>query len=806
MNLLLTLLCVLLAVCSAAGGRAAPNLALGKPYTLLPAPNYSHCTDPGDKVQLTDGKHVEGYFWVQKGCVGWQHTGFASITVDLGKVEPISGAAYTTAAGKASVHWPKAVHIQVSDDGEHFYEAGELVSAHLASKGPWPKGYAVLRLVASNLKTHGRYVRFLVIGEPYIFCDEVEVFAGPPELLQEPLQGLVLSTDPAEAAKLLRIEDSIRARFAADCSALKAEIESARLPAETRQRFLEQLEHLRLQLAKEAPGLVKPDFKAVLPFNETHRRLFELQAALWNAQGLPDFDAWIMDRWAPVALFGPPRKPSGKPLLEFIAMRGEYRSAACLLYSTSAGPRSVTLRLRELPEQALASLEAFRIPWTDTREGTPVADALVPLEKTQAGWRLELLPGLPQLVWFTFHPLELPAGEYSGRLELAVPGGEPVELLLRLKVSPLAFPQQTSLLAGGWSYTDGKGHLGVTQANRSALLKMLQSHFVNAPWAQGSVLFTQRFTASGVELDTQSFDDWVAQWPRAKAYYVFLNVPSSFSGAALGTPAFDERVGEWIKAWVAHWRTLQLAPSQVRLLLLDEPRPGMDIKPIVAWSKALHKAVPEIVVWEDPIYLAPEEAPGELWPASDVLCPNRIQWLEHRETFRRFYLHQQAQGKTLNFYSCSGPVRLFDPYTYYLLQPWHAWQLGATGSFFWSLSDNAGTSSWNEYAAPRTTYAPLFLDEQSAWSARHFEAFREGIQDYEYLALLKAALAKAPPSPLRAEAEHLLKAGPERVLSAEGWDDINWTDPKQRSVADEVRLQVLDLLEKLEKAKGGNSR
>ena len=45
------------------------------------------------------------------------------------------------------------------------------------------------------------------------------------------------------------------------------------------------------------------------------------------------------------------------------------------------------------------------------------------------------------------------------------------------------FPQQTTLWLGGWSYTDGKGHQGVTQANRTAFIQHLREHFVNCPWA-----------------------------------------------------------------------------------------------------------------------------------------------------------------------------------------------------------------------------------------------------------------------------------------------------------------------------------
>ena len=39
------------------------NVALGAKYELSPAPNYAHCTDPGDLVQLTDGKTTSDYFW-----------------------------------------------------------------------------------------------------------------------------------------------------------------------------------------------------------------------------------------------------------------------------------------------------------------------------------------------------------------------------------------------------------------------------------------------------------------------------------------------------------------------------------------------------------------------------------------------------------------------------------------------------------------------------------------------------------------------------------------------------------------------
>ena len=86
-----------LGVWLAAGAESGPlprpleNIARGKPYTLSPAPDYSHCTDPEDLKQLTDGAYTTNYFWTQKGTVGWNNANPAIITLDLGQGGTDSG-------------------------------------------------------------------------------------------------------------------------------------------------------------------------------------------------------------------------------------------------------------------------------------------------------------------------------------------------------------------------------------------------------------------------------------------------------------------------------------------------------------------------------------------------------------------------------------------------------------------------------------------------------------------------------------------------------------------------------------------
>jgi hypothetical protein len=82
------------------------------------------------------------------------------------------------------------------------------------------------------------------------------------------------------------------------------------------------------------------------------------------------------------------------------------------------------------------------------------------------------------------------------------------------------------------------------------------------------------------------------------------------------------------------------------------------------------------------------------------------------------------------------------------------------------------------------------------------EALREGAQDYETFVLLRARVAalqqQGVQSPLLSAATTLLTAGPEEAVAIMGADKQQWQVEKDRQVMDRVRLQALDLLEKLD--------
>jgi len=789
----------------------ADNLALGAKYTLSPAPSYGLSTDPGDKVQLTDGESTTEYFWTQPGTVGWQSVQFATVTVDLEEVKSVGGVSFTTAAGVAGVRWPAAIHVLTSDDGNSWREAGELVRLDRKTGGPWPEGYAIRKLITRELATRARFVQFVVIplpGGPYTFVDEVEVFSGPEELLEKPPAGRVVGS-AEEVYQEGRLDRSLRLRLERDAASLKKAIDVAELPDVSIKR------DLLARLGELSKALSPPKvenaatFRATLPFAGDHTKLFALQADLWRAQRHAPLSAYVPPTWEPIDPFAPPVVQQRLATVEVNTMRGEYRAAAVNLANSTAEPIRLEVRFEGLPGGATPDyLTVHAVEWTDTAQSVPVAAALPEASRDGDAWVVSVLPGLTRQVWLTFHVTDLDEGKHEGRIVFETDQDQRLQVPVRLVVWPFEFPKETSLWLGGWSYTNSVGARGVTSENRPALLEHLQRRFVNAPWATSAVLRGAEFIEGEpdrVRLDTKAFDDWVALWPNAKKYLVFLAVAhhagpitTSLGGAKIGSPEFESRVAAWITAWVEHMRSKGLSADQLGLLIHDEPHEGSDVTAFLTWARAIRKAQPDVLIWQDPTYRRPDKAPQELFDACDVLCPNRPMWLANEPLFEPFYLDQKRQGRMLQFYSCSGPARLLDPYSYYRLQAWHCWHVGATGSYFWAFSDNSGSSSWNEYFVRGGPFAPVFLDNQSVTAAKQMEAVRESVEDYEYFVMLRKAVDRAKTSGRTdaavRKAETLLADAAKTVLAAEGADGLNRSDPKDRTIADRVRLGILEAL------------
>jgi hypothetical protein len=555
----------------------------------------------------------------------------------------------------------------------------------------------------------------------------------------------------------------------------------------------------------ELPRLDPEVVRSILPLNDLHTHVYALYGALRTAQRVAPLTVWGANPWD---FLSPTDLPAAPPAaaLRITAMRGETRAGAINVTNSTAEPMRAALSFAGLPGgQPPADVTVHEVLWTDTTEGTPVAAALPAVAAVAGAYEIAIPAGMTRQVCFSFRPVQTPAGVHRGELRLKVKGLAPVTVPVALRVFDLDFPAQPTLHLGGWDYAAPHATCyGITPENRAALIAHWRERYVDSPWAWPDIMPIGSFGPDGhfaQTPDTTAFDAWIAGWPEARRYFVFNNVGDDIGGVRIGDPGFAPRVEAWIHFWVKHLRTKGVQPEQLFLLLVDGLKQASQAKTTVAWARVIQTAEPGVVIWAVPMYEDPAKAPSELLAICDVLCPDRPMLLEGGKPFADFYRGQRAAGRRLAFTASRGPAFLLDPYSYYRLQAWTCFEFGAEGTSFWSLTDTGGRDSWHAYAAGRIAYTPTFIGPDSVTAGKHMEAIRESVEDFEYLVQLRqriAAVGEATPNQaLLPAARALLAEAPARVLGAPGASALQWRDPKDRSLADTVRIEIGEMLEKM---------
>jgi F5/8 type C domain len=776
---------------------AAANLALGRPYALEPAPDYPLCSDPGDATQLTDGDATRGTFWTAKTTVGWQKESPVTITLDLGRVQPISGASFRTAAGKGGVDWPESIDLLVSDDGSTFHPLGDLVALSAAENGAPPPGYRVHAFASHALRGRGRFVRLIVAPSgPFVFCDEVEVYAGPAEWASEPMAGVGVPDTAryfAEARTRRRMQRALRR----DLAVARARV------ADTAggDRAAWNAEISRLHAAVDAlPVVDLGTFRAVLPMGPVHAAIFALIGRVDAARGASALSAWRANPWAFLApTDGPPASVRDGP--ELSLLRGETRPATVDLRNATGEAIVVHVKVSGL---GAATVRAAEVAWTETQAGIPVAAALPDAPEEAAGFRISVPAGMTRQVWLWISAGPLSPGRYAGVVSITAPGRPALEVPLAVRVVDAPFPDRTRLHVGGWDYTNTDTAYGLTPANVGPLVAHLRSRGVDSPWATSAALPFGGFDAGGrlaEPPDPSNLDAWISRWPDARRYLVFIDAKDRIGTIPTGAPAFEPAVAAWLRFWVARLATRGVRPDQLHLLLVDEPHDAAALERLLPWARAVRRAGTGVRVFEDATFQPPPALPPALAGLLDVFCVHRTLGLLHGSSYWSAVTALRSPTRRLEIYQARGPTRTMSPYSYYRLQAWQAFAVGAEGSSFWAFADGGGLGSWNELAVTRAAYTPLFLAPDSVTAGKHMEAIVESEHDFEVLSLLRdavqAAEADAPRRPLVEEARRLLRDEPARVLGKPTLDGLAWTRDEDPTRADTVRAEAADLLVRL---------
>ena len=783
------------------------NVALKKPYTFSTPPSYALCRDPGDRTQLTDGEYTKGYFWTQKSTVGWNSRNVFTVTIDLGETFPISGFSYSTAFGKAGVKMPEFIHIYASEDNKEWYYIGELMAKSIAERGlPSEEDYIHYRAATNDMPCKGRHICFLIMQQPYTFIDELEVLKGDDSLLAKAPSEEKSSTPMVHfydkrlqsliENDVKRLEDSIGKLASPAKATLSAEI------ADYRKNKLK-----RLTIGSE-------DVTPFLPIDAVHGEFYAINAKYLRAKGLDKPMLWRSCRWDNFNPMEAPSKKTKPEPLEVEMMRGEVRAESFNILNPTDKALKFKIEVKGLPDGS--GIDCREVMVMVAKQMKLSSSALRPGDG--ASLTVDVPSGMSRQIWLSFNRPTLKAGLYKATVN-AVADNFSLAIPLRLKIYDFDFPKEPRMHVGGWDYLDGDGSYYRGKDCIKQNVAMMRSIYADSPWGRSVVLPRgAKFDADGHllnadQLNYNEWDNWSARWPGARIYCIFLAVGRKFYDEQMGTPRFNRMVSEFYGAWAKGLKARGIDSKNVVILLVDEPMTKEQDERIITWSKAIRDSKADFKIYEDPRWTNFEDGDPEMYNSADILCPSTVQMTnaEDVEAFKKFFTDYRDKGKTLWLYSCHGPARLLDPITYHRGQEWRAFEMGAEGSFYWALGCGGGIGdSWHPFRQPGTEYSPFMVSPTGPMDAKQSEGLREGVQDYEYLCMLRDRIAELKAKGVKpgklAKAEKLLAEAPARALrltpvpNAPEWtykNAIMWYDEKDRTHMDTESRNVLRMLDEL---------
>jgi hypothetical protein len=700
---------------------AAKNLALGRPYTVNPIPNYPLTVSGTDTIKLTDGSYTNGYFWTdpKRTTAGWENTGPIQVEIDLGSALDINGVTVDTARNVgAGVSFPRQVEVFVSPDKVNYAYIGDV----MWGQGHGDGSYLVKKFTLGGLSCSGRYVRLILQPKgSYLFVDEIEVTGSGSNTLSASGSYPLKSADvTALNAQLVQWQCRAAALTTAANSLLTLATDLARSDT--------YFASIRDGLNQALVGLKAPITDAG-PLQTAESILLELHRRMLQRRFAQPLVVWAKNPWAVFTPFDSPAPGMVVSGMSMDVMKNGTASDAFILSNNSIQTKTVSVStdsaavwLREVMPVLVAD---------DTLRG----DALNELVQDQVTIR----PGESKQVWVTV-PGSASPGPVSASITLAdAAGGPAIKVPLSIKIWPVQMPQAQTARVDAWSYLNGR----MISNMKSGAVQDLLAHHVNVfvmaeteiPWPSNS--------GTGPVTNFTSFDSWVnlTKGANKRIFYFGFNNPQyrTFQNRYdFMSSSWQSWLKTWIRAWVTHMKSLGMEYDSFAFYPFDEPQNPADAI-ILAQTAALIKTVdPNLRVFTtvDDFTRLNSTVLSSLGNAVDIFQVG----VSDAAKFRAFY------GNKKEIWTYGSGNKISDPMAVYRIRYWQTFRDGATGSGVWAYADNGSSgTAWNDLDGTRPDYAVIYegSSTNAIASSKRWEAWREGVEDYELLSIAASKLSQA---------------------------------------------------------------
>ena len=783
-NMLLIVLVLMCLSCDrTSASQAQKNLALQKPYRFSVAPNYPLCTDQNDSIQITDG-HKAGSIWGNKSTVGWKNASSPpEIIIDLKKQVLVTEIrVYTVGGGHAQVEYPKSVVVFLSSDGRDFS-----FIALKRSKG-LPAGKKPYVCVIDNITCAARYVKVVISPDGYYtFLDEIEVFGKDDNKA-------VSSHTPKEGPGTM---DDVQRQFQNQSQLCQALESTVKLIKNNRQRIDDDLCRSALIYCRDAiANIPNPDEQML-----SQERFVQLEHDLGKRRALIFAELYHK----PFVCFSAyPTKPLLKsdlpdiadgPLesIEVRSWQNEYESFAVnvvncelenikLIASASplTGPDGKIINSDDVITIRQA---AFARSLNQGLTG----DALV-LHKQNP---LHLAPGQIGQFWFSLHSLDLKAGKYKGMIAVIADSASqdslPEQIFeITLDVAPLKFPTKASLRTYNWAYPE---LTGVTRKHINATADDLKKHYTNVfiinhkliPFPitvsdSGNIQMPSFRILDGI-LENNNYSDMYLFWfgfnPGWKDARKF--------GNAWMSSAWKRAYRTWLEKLIGHLRQKGVGYDDFALYPFDESLCD-GFYDLVRLTKLID---PEIKIFANSFGKGPSEFNRskdlvDIWCLPEGMIGKYPHWAKRIQKF----------GSIVWRYGGTYPAKEQGPNELYRLMPWRAFSMGQTGAGFWVYADPVSSTLWDDTVTTKGYYGVVYGVENTQWAkrgesiipSRRWQAWRQGVEDYEYLAVFQKAIdeLKSQQNEKATDYQHLLKTHVRNVL--QNPDDLKAVENARQAI------------------------
>ncbi|MCM2357000.1 MAG: DUF4091 domain-containing protein [Geobacteraceae bacterium] len=688
------------------------NVALGKTCRFSPAASYHLTHSADDARKLTDGRRATGNFWSDRtATVGWKNSGIIRIEIDLEKDAIIDSVSFNSARGQhAGVSYPERADLFVSRDGETYSYLGDLLIGQDHGDG----AYQLRTFRSKQLNSSGRKVLLVVRpGGNFTFIDEIEVRGSYGQATRPRAAG------PAMAKAAIEAFLTERYSLARDLQALTLLARESQLAGGKGNNETAPVP-LRLDRLDREPSRSE--------LGQLRDSMFAMRRAVIARQSSETLTVWHPGPWtvfSPVTLPAPDETIPAEGLTMELPVDGTFSDSIGIANATGR-QQSVAVSIE------LLDSTGRRAPLPAVREVLPVicSDYRTvgdPIRKLRDG-SLEIGPGESRQIWFTVRGDDSEPGEYRGKIRLAAPAFSR-EIPLTIRVWPVRIPRPAHLAVNAWSYLNWRPIRAIPEQAAADLadhrINVIVVHPDHLPWPGSSY---------------EEFDKVLRLHPFAREYlfYLAFNDPGRRS---LGTPEpfmsprWQQKFRQWIQSWVAHLKQKGVSPASFAFYPVDEPQNEEDAAVLFQTARLVKEIDPALRVYT---------TYGDFGRFSDATF-SRLMHVVDQYQIGIDALGQpkvrQLQSAGKDVWSYSGGGKSSDPFDCYRLQAWRAFRHGANGIGFWAYADTGSTgTAWDDFDGTRPDFSVIYEGTGGIISSKRWEAWREGVEDYELLTLAKVRL------------------------------------------------------------------